>query len=236
MHKLLGLSCLVHFFYRFAQFLHGAVDMGFDASTDGATLGCLLVHTALSCSSLIFQLPTKRIKEGSRIWPEYRLHSIVFACRSLACMVLTVGERMAAADSPCYALNALIVLGACAAADAASQSVDAAARSSTIRELAAPPPLKFFFSVSAAASVNQTDWQMTLQSSTRRNWLIRVAIAAAFIAYTFATFALCMACDVTAGDAVPRHDRLPRGAALPRNAIRLPIHHTAHGVCHDTAA
>ena len=154
-HKVLGLSCLVHFAYRFVQFGRGTPDMGFE---DGGvmTLGCVCLHAALSCSSLIFKLPARRIKEGSRIWPEYRLHSIVFAVRSLACMAVTALERLLLPllllpgppqQQPLYFLNYLIVVGACAAADAGSRSVGDASRSSTIRELAAPPALRFFFSV-----------------------------------------------------------------------------------------
>ena len=66
------------------------------AAAEGAgamvVLLSLLPHALLSASSLIFRIPKRRIKEGSRIWPEYRLHSIVFAYRSVACMAVTWAE------------------------------------------------------------------------------------------------------------------------------------------------
>jgi len=37
---------------------------------------------------MIFKIPLKRIASGYRIWPEYRLHSIFFALRSLSMMLL----------------------------------------------------------------------------------------------------------------------------------------------------
>lgn len=72
-HKTLGIYCLIHFFYRFAQ--AGASDMGFNGSW--WSLASLVPHAMLSLSSLIFSIPKRRITEGSRIWPEFRLHNIV---------------------------------------------------------------------------------------------------------------------------------------------------------------
>jgi len=141
-HKLFGLFCLLHFLYRFGNV--GESDMRFNASW--ATAASLVPHFGLSTSSLIFRIPTKRIVEGSRIWPEYRLHSIVFACRSLACMLLTWIEA-AYGLAPNYHVNTAIVLGSIAAADLGSWSVGEQARSSTIRDLSAPPALRYFFSV-----------------------------------------------------------------------------------------
>jgi|MDTA01.1.fsa_nt_gb hypothetical protein len=140
-HKTFGFPCLVHFLYRFSQV--GPTDCGFGATR--ATAMCLFMHVMLSSTSLIFKIPTKRIKEGSRIWPEYRLHSIAFAMRSIACMAVVYVET-ALALKPMYWINALIVLLTCAAADAGSASVGEAARSSTIRDLEGPAALRFFFS------------------------------------------------------------------------------------------
>ncbi len=84
-HKAFDIFAFVHFFYRVAH--AGPADMNFSA--DSRTEWCVGGHAMLSLSSLIFRLPAKRIAEGSRIWPEFRLHSIVFACRSLACLALT---------------------------------------------------------------------------------------------------------------------------------------------------
>lgn len=140
-HKMLGIACLLHYIFRFLL-VPFKDDMWFTSSWQ--TLLLLGMHLTLSLSSLIFKLPKKRILEGSRIWPEYRLHSIIFACRSLACMALIwVEQRLELA--PVYEANALIVICTLIAADVASASVDA--RSSTIRELDAPPAMQYFFSV-----------------------------------------------------------------------------------------
>lgn len=144
-HKILGLGCLLHFIVRFVVFVSAArPDMGFTASWD--TIALLGVHALLSSSALIFRIPTKRIVEGSRIWPEYRLHSIIFAYRSLACMAVVYVEQRHGLE-PTYWINAAIVIATLAAADAASMWVGDASRSRTIRDLDAPPAMQYFFSV-----------------------------------------------------------------------------------------
>ena len=143
-HKTLGISCLLSYIYRFAQV--GPTDMGF-ATTPG-TLLAICVHTSLSVSSLIFRIPHARIKSGYRIWPEYRIHSIVFACRSLAGMLVTWLE-MKLGREPNYLLNFAIVLLTITAADLGSMAQGkpgTAGRSSTIRDLDAGPAAHFFFS------------------------------------------------------------------------------------------
>jgi len=141
-HKFLGIACLLHYIYRFAAVLV-LEDMGFSSGLP--TLSLIAMHTTLSVSSMIFKIPRKRIVEGSRIWPEYRLHSIIFACRSLACMSLIWVEQRFALE-PEFGWNAAIVIATIFAADVATWSVGDA-RSSTIRDLDAPPALHFFFSV-----------------------------------------------------------------------------------------
>jgi len=142
-HKILGIACLLHYVYRFAAVLL-VDDMGFAQSWQTASV--IVMHLLLSVSSMIFKIPKKRIVEGSRIWPEYRLHSITFACRSLACMAVVWAEQRYDL-APMYSANAAIVLGTMVAADVATWSVGEASRSSTIRDLDAPPAMQFFFSV-----------------------------------------------------------------------------------------
>ena len=139
-HKTLGISCLISFIYRFSNVGEG--DMKF--TTGPATLLTILLHTGLSVSSMIFKIPQKRIVGGYRIWPEYRLHSIVFALRSLAGMLVTWYELRYGLP-PNYYVNVAIVLGTIAAADLSTWSVGTA-HSSTIRDLDAPPAVHFFFS------------------------------------------------------------------------------------------
>jgi hypothetical protein len=84
-HKILGFSCLGSFVYRFAHV--GANDGNFGPNF--GTLCFLFHHWLLNASSFIFVIPQRRIRDGGfRIWPEYRIHSLVFASRSLAFMFL----------------------------------------------------------------------------------------------------------------------------------------------------
>ena len=93
-------------------------------------------HLMLSLTSLIFRIPKVRIREGSRIWPEFRLHSIVFACRSLACLVIVFLEkRYDPHGEPRYWANVLVVFATLLGADLATASVDPSSRSNTIRGL-----------------------------------------------------------------------------------------------------
>ena len=159
LHKMCGFYCLVHYGYRFAHTEFVTVgkesktmgDMGFGGVEAGSWTTCasLLPHLLLSISSLIFSIPRKRISEGSRIWPEYRLHSIIFACRSLACMAVTWAEArwLQKDQAPLFVANAAIILLTMIAADMGTHVAGEGATSSTINDLSAPPALKYYFSV-----------------------------------------------------------------------------------------
>ena len=84
LHKILGVICLTHFVVRFYNlFVYG--DMLFlDSIVDYLLLFC---HFMLSMSSLMFAIPSNRVKSMIVIWPEFRAHSILFASRSLACIL-----------------------------------------------------------------------------------------------------------------------------------------------------
>ena len=142
LHKVLGIGCLGHFAYRFMRC--GANDMNF--STAGwLTPALLLMHALLSVSSLIFRLPKRRIRDGSRIWPEYRAHSIIFALRSLLLMLLYWAEQHWQIYVPLHGLNVCVVFGTMLAADFAS-SYYRDTSSKTIQDLAASPLTRFLFS------------------------------------------------------------------------------------------
>ncbi len=83
LHKILGVICLTHFVVRFYNlFVYG--DMLFlDSIVDYLFLFC---HFLLSMSSFMFAIPSNRVKSMIVIWPEFRVHSILFASRSLACI------------------------------------------------------------------------------------------------------------------------------------------------------
>jgi hypothetical protein len=145
-HKILGFSVMLSSIYRFTQ--AGASDMNFGPNWQ--TLFTMLLHLSLNLSSFIFEIPQRRIKDGDRIWPEYRIHSLVFACRSLACMFLLWCEQMLQVESPLYLVNLLIVLGTCAAADYGT-ALQGEFASRTIRDVKVPEifpaaAMKFFMS------------------------------------------------------------------------------------------
>lgn len=83
-HKCLGVLCLIHFVFRvYNLFVYG--DMLFvDPFWDWVWFG---LHFLLSVSSLQFVIPSNRVQSMIVIWPEFRAHSILFAMRSLACIV-----------------------------------------------------------------------------------------------------------------------------------------------------
>lgn len=79
LHKYLGGICLINFIYRFyAYFYYG--NMKIDNSFALFLVG---VHGILSTSSLIFHIPSIRNPSKPMIYPEFRLHSIIFALRSV---------------------------------------------------------------------------------------------------------------------------------------------------------
>ena len=117
-HKTLGMSCMISYAYRFSQV--GDADMGFGPTV--GTLGSIVLHMTLSVSSMIFKIPRKRSLSLYRIWPEYRLHSIVFAWRALLAMLITWAEAKLGLE-PQYALNMALVIVCFMASDYASASV-----------------------------------------------------------------------------------------------------------------
>lgn len=141
MHKTLGFLCVASYIVRFSMWKD---DCGFSRYPQ-FTIPTLILHLLLSVSSMIFKIPTKRIMgSGYRIWPEYRLHSITFACRSLLTMALYHYELVNNLPPNYYASYAMPILGMLAA-DIASWSVGNN-KSPTIRGWALPPWVKFLFS------------------------------------------------------------------------------------------
>lgn len=80
-HKFLGIFSLTNYIYRYYLLLfYGSFYL--NTKTD---LCIVAVHGLLSLSSLIFHIPQKRHASLPMIYPEFRLHSIVFAMRSIFC-------------------------------------------------------------------------------------------------------------------------------------------------------
>ena len=129
-HKILGISALVSFLYRYAHI--GERDGNFGPNWH--TLLFIIHHFLLNATSFIFRIPQRRINDGGgfRIWPEYRIHSLVFTSRSLACMLLIWSEQKTNSVGQHHFLDTVIVLATCAAADYGS-SLQGEHRSSTVR-------------------------------------------------------------------------------------------------------
>ena len=83
LHKGLAMYCLGNFIYRYYLLLTTG-SMYIDTP---AGIASVLVHGLLSCSSLIFHLPENRIKGTPMIYPEMRMHTIIFTLRSVACCI-----------------------------------------------------------------------------------------------------------------------------------------------------
>lgn len=79
LHKTLGIFCLFNYVYRYYLLL----SVGNMRLNNLYGILSILVHAALSLSSLIFYIPLKRNPLKPMIYPEYRLHSIIFALRSV---------------------------------------------------------------------------------------------------------------------------------------------------------
>ncbi len=85
-HKILGITCLLHFLYRFTLLFTGNhPEMDFKTPLD---LSCILLHQILSSSSLIFRISAFRNQALPTIYPELRMHNIIFAGRSVVCSIL----------------------------------------------------------------------------------------------------------------------------------------------------
>ena len=80
-HKAFGIISFCNFMYRYyLLFAYG--QMMINSQVD---MGILVIHGLLSTSSLIFNIPKKRHASLPMIFPEFRLHSIVFGLRSIVC-------------------------------------------------------------------------------------------------------------------------------------------------------
>ena len=142
-HKIIGITVFIMFFIRF--YLVGAdYDMGFKSHPQ-FTIPTILIHFLLNASSFQFVIPKKRIKNGSRIWPEYRLHAAVFAIRSMI-LILYYHYETVHQLPPNYYVNYIIQIGGMLAADLASYSVSDKYQSRSVRDLDTHPAVQFFFS------------------------------------------------------------------------------------------
>lgn len=113
MHKTLGALVLGHIFYRMNLIIKFG-DSGL--ATSPWTPFWMVIHALLHVSSFQFRLPEKRNRTYNIIWPEFRLHSMIFAYRSiLSVLLMWMGGYWN------HALRGPLVLGTMAAADAVSE-------------------------------------------------------------------------------------------------------------------
>eukprot|EP00956_Cyclotella_meneghiniana_P042959 scaffold249360_cov114-Cyclotella_meneghiniana.AAC.4 len=87
-HKGCGLFVLLHYAYRYYQMYFGDMSASFGSrgglGTCYTAVLCLIPHALLSMSSLIFHsVPKERVVGLPMIWQEFRMHSIIFALRSV---------------------------------------------------------------------------------------------------------------------------------------------------------
>lgn len=83
-HKILGISSLIHFIYRYLHFIIKG-NMGFNSDHNAYIV---IIHLFLGLSALIFRLSSIRHSKLRIIYPELRLHNIVFTLRSVVCFFL----------------------------------------------------------------------------------------------------------------------------------------------------
>jgi hypothetical protein len=142
-HKTLGILCLLSFILRFVNFFNQ--DMAFQAYPH-FTIPTIVLHTLLSVSSFQFKIPIRRIRDGGRIWPQYRWHSLIFSLRSLLLLALYYYEDLYQLKQPLYYMNYIVLLCIMGAAELVNTLVGEEQRSNTVREIDGSGYAKFFFS------------------------------------------------------------------------------------------
>jgi hypothetical protein len=140
-HKVLGVLCLLSFAYRLSRIVD---DMAF-RSNPGWTIPTVTVHWMLAASALQFKIPQKRIRDGGRIWPQYRLHACIFTTRSVALIALYWFEQQNHIE-PNYNINLAIAMITMAAADYVTIKVGDKDRPNSVRDINMPAWLKLFLS------------------------------------------------------------------------------------------
>jgi hypothetical protein len=113
-HKTLGILCMVHYLVRFVLLVVTG-SMWFDSSWP--TLFWIFIHAGLSGTSLVFKIPLKRNPVSPMIWPEFRLHSILFAYRSLVVMLLMWAFQNMPVSPLLYWMRGAVVLSTIYLAD-----------------------------------------------------------------------------------------------------------------------
>ena len=85
-HRYVGIAVLLNYLYRVGLRYTTGKPFG-DNEASLEVLFVILMHSALSLTSLLFHIPKRRNRSNPMIWPEFRWHSILFACRSFVAMM-----------------------------------------------------------------------------------------------------------------------------------------------------
>lgn len=83
-HKILGLICLLSFLYRYYLGFLGNVVF----ESDYISLFTSIIHLLLNITSFLFHVPKERIPGNPMIWKEFRIHNLLFVCRSCLAMII----------------------------------------------------------------------------------------------------------------------------------------------------
>ena len=95
-HAVCGFMCLLHFLYRYIRlcvcgqaFTEHASNshLSFPSWELGMDTVLVAMHACLHVTSFRFNLPSKRNFNKPMIWPEFRMHSAVFAIRHVMCTI-----------------------------------------------------------------------------------------------------------------------------------------------------
>lgn len=90
LHKIMGISCGLHYLYRFYVLLRYGESF-FGPQNYGFTLFVLLFHMMLPLTSLMFRvLKYRNPSYWLMIWKEYRFHVIIFTFRSISVALLSL--------------------------------------------------------------------------------------------------------------------------------------------------
>ena len=91
LHKTFGLFALLNFLLRFYYVVRFGTSF---PATESKSFACasVFIHAMLPAVSLFLPLPSKRNFASPMIWPEFRLHSVLFSSRHVMSTLVTLLE------------------------------------------------------------------------------------------------------------------------------------------------
>lgn len=113
-HKILGVFTLLNFITRIIWYIFYKTMFLYPTPI---SIICILGHLMLSSSSLIFHISSYKNTTAPMIWPEFRLHSILFAYRSILSMLICLAYVHSNKNSLILLLNPILIIGVLKLAD-----------------------------------------------------------------------------------------------------------------------